>query len=141
MYLVALLVLVLALVFYLGPRWGSRTPVVYVALTSLLGSVTVMCCKALGVALSQTFRIFYSAGTNAVPGSGSGSGSGAEAGAGAGAGVGEPTTVPPLATPTTIGEAAVRLGVLGIMPGAASHPLTWIALAMLVPCILAQVAT
>lgn len=130
-----LLAVVFGIIFFVGPRWGSRTPVVYVALTSLLGSITVMCCKALGVALAQTFRFSDLArgnrnGNAALESNAHSLHTLVTAGLGVGA----------LETSTAAASAVhvVRVGVLRLSADAATHPLTWIALLLLVPCILSQ---
>lgn len=40
--------------FYLGPRIGNKNVIVYVLLCSSIGSLTVMSCKALGLAIKET---------------------------------------------------------------------------------------
>lgn len=40
--------------FYFGPKYGSEYVVVYVILCSAIGSLTVMSCKGLGLALKDT---------------------------------------------------------------------------------------
>ena len=45
----------LVLIFYYGRRYGQTNPLVYVSITGMIGSLTVMGCKGLGVALKQTF--------------------------------------------------------------------------------------
>lgn len=44
----------LGIAFYFGPKYGSQNVVVYIILCSAVGSLTVMSCKALGVALKET---------------------------------------------------------------------------------------
>ena len=43
-----------ALIFHFGPQYGHKTPAVYVTITGTMGSLTVMSCKGLGIALKQT---------------------------------------------------------------------------------------
>ncbi|XP_066247648.1 magnesium transporter NIPA2 [Euwallacea similis] len=50
-YLFIVSVIVISIVFFLGPRYGSRYVTVYVALCSAMGSLTVMSCKALGLSI------------------------------------------------------------------------------------------
>jgi len=38
-----------------APRWGTRTPLVYITICSLAGSLTVVACKGFGIALKLTF--------------------------------------------------------------------------------------
>ena len=42
------------LIFYYAPRYGRANVVVYIAICSLLGSFTVIGCKAIGVAIKET---------------------------------------------------------------------------------------
>ena len=44
------------LIFYYGPRCGKENILVYVAICSLIGSLSVMGCKGLGIVLKQTFH-------------------------------------------------------------------------------------
>ncbi|CAH1776456.1 unnamed protein product [Owenia fusiformis] len=43
------------LIFYYGPRHGQTNPLIYITISGSIGSLTVMGCKGLGVALKQTF--------------------------------------------------------------------------------------
>ena len=40
--------------FYVAPKYGRKIVFVYVAICSVIGSLTVMACKGLGIALKQT---------------------------------------------------------------------------------------
>lgn len=53
-----LILLVISLVFIiaLAPRYGSKTVLVYVTICATLGAFTVMGCKGVGVALTQTAK-------------------------------------------------------------------------------------
>ena len=42
------------LIFYVGPRHGQTNPLIYVTITGTIGSLSVMGCKGLGVALKET---------------------------------------------------------------------------------------
>lgn len=44
----------LSIAFYFGPKYGNQNVVVYIALCSAVGSLTVMSCKGLGLALKET---------------------------------------------------------------------------------------
>ena len=44
------------LIFYYGPRHGQTNILIYIAICSLIGSLSVMGCKGLGIVLKQTFR-------------------------------------------------------------------------------------
>lgn len=50
-YLFLVAVTVISIIFFLGPHYGNRYVAVYVALCSATGSLTVMSCKALGLAI------------------------------------------------------------------------------------------
>jgi drug/metabolite transporter (DMT)-like permease len=43
-----------ALICYVAPKHGRTNPLVYIAICSLVGSITVISCKALGIALKLT---------------------------------------------------------------------------------------
>lgn len=45
---------VAVLIVYVSPRYGHKQIVVYIAICSLMGSIGVMACKALGIALKLT---------------------------------------------------------------------------------------
>lgn len=42
--------------FYIAPKHGTKNVLVYVAICSLTGSLTVMACKGLGIALKRTME-------------------------------------------------------------------------------------
>ncbi|KAA8548377.1 hypothetical protein F0562_000061 [Nyssa sinensis] len=54
-YAVTVLVLVLILIFRYVPRYGQTHMVIYIGICSLMGSLTVMSVKAVGIALKLTF--------------------------------------------------------------------------------------
>lgn len=54
-YVVIILVISAIIAFYVAPRIGHKNVVVYVSLCSGIGSLTVMSCKALGLALRDAF--------------------------------------------------------------------------------------
>ncbi|KAK9825582.1 hypothetical protein WJX74_007480 [Apatococcus lobatus] len=56
LYTVAAIAATLFLIFYLAPAYGMTTIFVYVGICSLVGSLSVMSCKALGIALKLTFQ-------------------------------------------------------------------------------------
>ncbi|KAK9867792.1 hypothetical protein WJX84_007712 [Apatococcus fuscideae] len=56
LYTFAALAATLFLIFYLAPAYGMTTIFVYVGICSLVGSLSVMSCKALGIALKLTFQ-------------------------------------------------------------------------------------
>ena len=47
----------LVLIIYYVPKIGKRNPLVYISICSLVGSITVMACKAFGIALKLTFQV------------------------------------------------------------------------------------
>ena len=46
----------MVLVFHYGPRYGKENILVYIAICSLVGSLSVMGCKGLGIVLKQIFQ-------------------------------------------------------------------------------------
>lgn len=44
----------IVLIFFVSPRYGQTNPLVYIAITGTIGSLSVMGCKGLGVAIKQT---------------------------------------------------------------------------------------
>ncbi|CAA3009143.1 probable magnesium transporter NIPA2 [Olea europaea subsp. europaea] len=54
-YTCAILILVLVLIFRYVPRYGQTHMVVYIGICSLMGSLTVMFVKAVGIALKLSF--------------------------------------------------------------------------------------
>lgn len=53
-YVTIVLIVAVAIIFYIGPRYGKQNVFVYLILCSLIGSITVTSCKGLGLALRQT---------------------------------------------------------------------------------------
>lgn len=53
-YVVAVISICVFIALCLGPRYGHRNVVVYITLCSAVGSLTVMGCKGLGLALKET---------------------------------------------------------------------------------------
>ncbi|CAM6126564.1 unnamed protein product [Calypogeia fissa] len=56
LYTVSVAAVVLLLIFHFVPRWGHTQVMVYVGICSLMGSLSVMSVKALGIALKLTFQ-------------------------------------------------------------------------------------
>ncbi|XP_048130490.1 probable magnesium transporter NIPA2 [Rhodamnia argentea] len=54
-YTVVVLIVVAVLIFCYAPRYGPTNMMVYIGICSLMGSLTVMSVKALGIALKLTF--------------------------------------------------------------------------------------
>lgn len=53
-YIIVILSIALLIGCYIGPRYGHRNVSVYIILCSAIGSLTVMSCKALGLAIRDT---------------------------------------------------------------------------------------
>ena len=53
-YATVIMAMSLVLIFYCSPRWGHQNPLIYVTINGTIGSLTVMGCKGLGVAIKQT---------------------------------------------------------------------------------------
>lgn len=51
-----MLLISVVLVFHYGPRYGKENILIYVAICSLVGSLSVMGCKGLGIVLKQMFQ-------------------------------------------------------------------------------------
>ena len=54
-YTVMVVISAVLLIFYCVPQWGLTNPLIYITITGTIGSLSVMGCKGLGVALKQTF--------------------------------------------------------------------------------------
>ncbi|KAF8520940.1 DUF803-domain-containing protein [Hysterangium stoloniferum] len=54
MYCFTVLVFSLVMIYYVSPRYGSRNPMVYISICSLVGSISIMAIKGFGVALKLT---------------------------------------------------------------------------------------
>ena len=46
----------IVLIYYYGPRYGQRNPLIFITITGSIGSLSVMGCKALGVAIKQSLN-------------------------------------------------------------------------------------
>lgn len=53
-YVLFVLACSFSIAFYFGPKYGSQYVVVYIIMCSAIGSLTVMSCKGLGLALKET---------------------------------------------------------------------------------------
>ncbi|VVC34268.1 Magnesium transporter NIPA [Cinara cedri] len=53
-YTSIMLIIITSIYFYFGPRYGSSNVIVYVIMCSTSGSLTVMWCKGLGLAIRET---------------------------------------------------------------------------------------
>lgn len=56
MYVLTVLIFTLVMIYGVAPKYGRSTPLIYVSICSLVGSVSVMAIKGLGVALKLTFN-------------------------------------------------------------------------------------
>jgi len=54
LYVIAVVVLTLALVLYISPRYGRSNILVYLGICSLIGSLSVLSVKGLGLAIKET---------------------------------------------------------------------------------------
>mmetsp|Transcript_56037 Transcript_56037/g.177567 ORF Transcript_56037/g.177567 Transcript_56037/m.177567 type:complete len:342 (+) Transcript_56037:128-1153(+) len=54
-YVTFVMAVVIVLIFHVAPKHGSNNIFVYVGICSLVGSLSVMSCKALGIAIKLTF--------------------------------------------------------------------------------------
>ena len=54
-YSFAVLVFSLVMIYFVVPKYGRTNPSVYISICSLVGSVSVMAVKGLGVAVKLTF--------------------------------------------------------------------------------------
>ncbi|XP_011500225.1 PREDICTED: magnesium transporter NIPA2 [Ceratosolen solmsi marchali] len=55
-YLGFIIIGCLSVVFYFGPMSGKRNVIIYILLCSSIGSLTVMSCKGLGIAIKETMN-------------------------------------------------------------------------------------
>ncbi|XP_001605763.1 magnesium transporter NIPA2 [Nasonia vitripennis] len=55
-YTIFVIIGCLAIVFYFGPLYGKQNILVYILLCSSIGSLTVMSCKGLGLAIKETMN-------------------------------------------------------------------------------------
>src|SRR6266481_5245417 len=55
LYCLTVLVFSLVMIYYVSPRYGTRNPLVYISICSLVGSISIMAIKGFGIALKLTF--------------------------------------------------------------------------------------
>jgi len=55
LYCTTVAIFTFVMITYVAPRYGTRTPVIYISICSLTGSVSVMAAKGLGIAIKLTF--------------------------------------------------------------------------------------
>jgi len=53
-YTVAIITTACVLIFWAGPKYGHTNILVYIAICATIGSLTVVCCKGLGIVIKQT---------------------------------------------------------------------------------------
>ncbi|KAI9297575.1 DUF803-domain-containing protein [Neoconidiobolus thromboides FSU 785] len=53
-YSLLVLAFCLVMIYYYGPKYGKKYPLVYISICSLIGSITVMASKGFGIALKLT---------------------------------------------------------------------------------------
>ncbi|XP_014209926.1 magnesium transporter NIPA2 [Copidosoma floridanum] len=53
-YTLCVLTACISIIFYFGPRYGKNNIIVYILLCSSCGSLTVMCCKGIGISLRES---------------------------------------------------------------------------------------
>ncbi|CAK9830475.1 Magnesium transporter NIPA2 [Anthophora retusa] len=63
-YILIVIICTLLIIFYFGPAYGKQNIMVYILLCSLVGSLTVMSCKGLGLALKETIAGLSNGFTN-----------------------------------------------------------------------------
>nr|XP_033338143.1 magnesium transporter NIPA2 [Megalopta genalis] len=63
-YILIVMLYSLLTIFYFGPVYGNQNILVYICLCSSVGSLTVMSCKGLGLALKETITTNYNGFTN-----------------------------------------------------------------------------
>ncbi|KZC09053.1 PREDICTED: magnesium transporter NIPA2 [Dufourea novaeangliae] len=63
-YILIVVVYSLLTIFYFGPAYGNQNIMVYICLCSSVGSLTVMSCKGLGLALKETISGYNNGFTN-----------------------------------------------------------------------------
>ncbi|XP_041462144.1 magnesium transporter NIPA2-like [Lytechinus variegatus] len=54
-YVCLVVISCLVLIFAISPRWGQSNIIIYILICSLVGSLTVMACKGVGIAIIQFF--------------------------------------------------------------------------------------
>ncbi|XP_035717130.1 magnesium transporter NIPA2-like isoform X1 [Vespa mandarinia] len=57
-YVLIVILCTLVIIFYFGPVYGKQNVIVYIFLCSSVGSLTVMSCKGIGLALKETMSLF-----------------------------------------------------------------------------------
>jgi drug/metabolite transporter (DMT)-like permease len=56
LYMLAVTVTSIYLIFWVGPKYGKENMLVYITICSLVGSISVMACKGFGIAIKLTFE-------------------------------------------------------------------------------------
>ena len=55
-YLFIVAIIFLSIFFYFGPKYGQKNALVYILMCSAVGSLTVLACKGLGIAIQDSIR-------------------------------------------------------------------------------------
>jgi uncharacterized membrane protein len=55
LYVIAVIGITLYLIYRMAPKYGKTNMLIYIGICSLVGSISVMACKAFGIALKLTF--------------------------------------------------------------------------------------
>ncbi|EEB19914.1 Non-imprinted in PRader-Willi/Angelman syndrome region protein, putative [Pediculus humanus corporis] len=55
-YLFIVAIIFLSIFFYFGPKYGHKNALVYILMCSAVGSLTVLACKGLGIAIQDSIR-------------------------------------------------------------------------------------
>lgn len=53
-YTILVVIISLILMYYFGPRYGNTNMIIYIVICSIIGSLSVMACKGIGVAILET---------------------------------------------------------------------------------------
>lgn len=53
-YSILVILVVIGMIWKVVPRWGKTSPIVYLSICSLIGSLSVMAAKAFGIAVRLT---------------------------------------------------------------------------------------
>ncbi|KAI5858630.1 magnesium transporter NIPA-domain-containing protein [Tricharina praecox] len=54
-YIVLVITFSLVMIYKIAPKYGKRNPLIYISICSTVGSLTVLSCKAFGIAVKLTF--------------------------------------------------------------------------------------
>jgi len=54
-YVTLVIVFSLVMIYKIAPKYGKKNPLIYISICSTVGSLTVLSCKAFGIAVKLTF--------------------------------------------------------------------------------------